>query len=56
MRETFVCSFNNTCTLCACAQVRCTPVASPVDNFVEIASPVPNYASPANEYKFFLNR
>ena len=38
------------------APVRCTLVASLVDNFVKSASPVPIYASLANKWKRFLTR
>ena len=34
---------------CQSAPVRCTPVASPVGKFTEIASSAPNYNSPANK-------
>ena len=36
-------------TPCPSATVRCTPLASPVDKFAEIASPVSNIASPVNK-------
>ena len=42
-------------TPCPSASVRCTPVASPVDKFPDIAIPVPNYASSANKWISFLH-
>ena len=36
-------------TPCPSARVRCTPVASRINTFSEIASPVSNYASPVNK-------
>ena len=41
--------FINSNTTCPSAPVRCTPVASPVDKFSEIATLVTNYTSPANK-------
>ena len=46
----------NIYTPCPSAPVRCAPVSSLVDSFVQSASTVPNYASPANRCKSFFTQ
>ena len=41
--------FINSNTPCPSAPLKCTPVASPVDEFSEIATLVTNYTYPANK-------
>ena len=48
-----VCTSDKYSTPCPSDMIRCTPVASPVDQFAESVSPAPIYAAPANKRKVF---